>query len=239
MEELKLRTKCNRCGRVGHWAREVRKNRRKVTKEVGKEVNPGRKMNSFQRKRGERRTSVTGAPETNDTVLRKPGFVFVPPSVVKQNVKRKPEMDLAELPRTPSLEQVTDLMREIQQQDVCGTEVDLAEVMWQESDAVVWNTLAHELETVVECLPAEEDDAEDIEMPGDELRDRSEGEEQGPVEDGEQRDGSEAEHADHSKRDLERVKKSLRSSGCDGIDPCVEARSCIGVVHSRGAMNVW
>ena len=40
----------------------VRKNRRKVTKEVGKEVNPGRKMNSFPRKRGNRRTSVTGAP---------------------------------------------------------------------------------------------------------------------------------------------------------------------------------
>ena len=32
----------------------VRKNRRMVTKEVGKEVNPGRKMNSFPRKRGER-----------------------------------------------------------------------------------------------------------------------------------------------------------------------------------------
>ena len=31
-----------------------------------------------------------------ETVLRKPGFVFVPPSVVEQNVKRKPEMDLAE-----------------------------------------------------------------------------------------------------------------------------------------------
>ena len=43
-------------------------------------------------------------------------------------------------------------------------------------------------------------------MPGDELRDGSEGEEQ---EDGEQRDGSVAEHAGHSKRDLERAKKAL------------------------------
>ena len=43
-------------------------------------------------------------------------------------------------------------------------------------------------------------------MPGDEFRDGSEGEEQ---EDGEQRDGSVAEHACHSKRDLERVKKAL------------------------------
>ena len=55
--------------------------------------------------------------------------------------------------------------------------------MWQESDAIVWNTLAHELETVVECLPAEEDDSEEKEMPGDELRDGSEGEEQEPMED--------------------------------------------------------
>ena len=31
-------------------------------------------------------------------------------------------------------------MREIQQKD--DMEVDLAEVMWQESDATVWNTLA-------------------------------------------------------------------------------------------------
>ena len=87
-------------------------------------------------------------------------------------------------------------------------EVDLAEMMWQESDATVWNTLAHELETVIECLPAEEDDVEDIEMPGDELRDESEGEEQAPMEDGGQRDGSVAEHVAHSKRDLERVKKA-------------------------------
>ena len=36
----------------------------------------------------------------------------------------------------------------------------------------------HELETVVECLPAEEDDVEDIEVPGDELRDESEDQEQ-------------------------------------------------------------
>ena len=49
-------------------------------------------------------------------------------------------------------------------------EVDLAEVMWQESDAIVWNTLAHKLETVVGCLHAEEDDVEDMEMPGGELR---------------------------------------------------------------------
>ena len=61
-------------------------------------------------------------------------------------------------------------------------DVDLAEVMWQESDAFVWNTLAHGLETVVECQPAEEDDVADIEMSDGELRHGSEGEEQEPME---------------------------------------------------------
>ena len=73
-----------------------------------------------------------------------------------------------------------------------------------------WNT--HELELVVECLPAEEDDVEGMEMPGDELRDGPEGEEQEPMEDGEQRDGSVAEHAGHSKRDLGRESKHGRAS---------------------------
>ena len=124
-------------------------------------------------------------------------------------MKQKPVMDRAELPKTASLKQLTDLMREIQQQDACDMEVDLAEEMWQESDAIVWSTLAHELETVVECPSAQEDDVEDIEMPGGALCDGSEGEEQEPMTDGEQRDGSVAEHAGHSKRDLERVKKAL------------------------------
>ena len=70
------------------------------------------------------RISLNNSKVMGETVLRKPGFVFVPPSVVKQNVKRKPEMDLTELPKTASLGQVTDLMREIQQQDVCDMEVD-------------------------------------------------------------------------------------------------------------------
>ena len=48
-----------------------------------------------------------------ETVFRKPGFVFVPPSVVEQNVKQKSEMDPAELPTTASLEQV-NLMPEAQ-----------------------------------------------------------------------------------------------------------------------------
>ena len=74
-------------------------------------------------------------------MFRKPGFVFVPPSVVEQNVKRKPEMNLEELRETASLEQVTNSMHKLKQQDVCDMEVDLAEVKWQESDAPVWNTL--------------------------------------------------------------------------------------------------
>ena len=121
------------------------------------------------------RISVNDSEVMGETALRKQGFVFVLPSVVEQNVKRKPEMDRAELPKTASMKQLTDLMRGIQQQDACDMKVDSAEVMWQESDAIVWNTLAHELETVVECLPAEEDDVKDIEMSGGELRDGFEG----------------------------------------------------------------
>ena len=66
-------------------------------------------------------------------------------------------------------------MRELKQQDVCDMEVDLAEVMCQEADASFWSTLAPELETVVECLPAEEEGVEDIDMPSDERRDESQG----------------------------------------------------------------
>ena len=66
----------------------------------------GRKSNCLGQERSDER----------DTVLRKPGFVFVPPSIMVQNAKRKSEVDLAELPKTASLEQVSNLMREIHQQ---------------------------------------------------------------------------------------------------------------------------
>ena len=49
--------------------------------------------------------------------------------MVKQNVKWKPEMNLEELPKKASLEQVTNLMHKLEQEDVCDMEVDLAEVM--------------------------------------------------------------------------------------------------------------
>ena len=52
---------------------------------------------------------------------------------------------------------VSGTVDQFKQQDVCDTEVALAEVMWQESDASIWSILAHELETVAECLPAEEE----------------------------------------------------------------------------------
>ena len=75
-------------------------------------------------------------------------------------------------------------------------------MVWQESDALVWNARVHELKTVVEyleCLPAEENDVGKTEMRSDELRDGFESEEL------EQRDRFVAEHAGHSKQDLERV----------------------------------
>ena len=82
--------------------------------------------------------------------------------------------------------------------------------MRQEPDAKIWNTLAHELETVAECLPAEEEGEENVNMRDDDRRDESDGEEQAPMEDDEQRDGSVPEQIAHSKQDLERVQKVLK-----------------------------
>ena len=73
------------------------------------------------------------------------------------------------------MEQVTNLMRGLEKQDVCDMEVDLAEVMWKESDAKIRNPLAHELETVSECPPAEEGGEEDVNMRNDDRRDEADG----------------------------------------------------------------
>ena len=58
-------------------------------------------------------------------------------------------------------------------------EVDLAQVRWQESDTKVLNAFAQDLETVVECLPAEED--EDIQAPMEESWEHDEAEPEGEV----------------------------------------------------------
>ena len=78
-------------------------------------------------------------------MIRKPGVMFVPPSVVKQSVKLKSGLDLKKLPKTVSLEQVKTLVRELEQEDVCDMEVDLAEVRWQESDVEMLHVFAHDL----------------------------------------------------------------------------------------------
>ena len=67
---------------------------------------------------------------------------------------------------------------------MCDMKVELAEVMWQESDANMWNALAQELETVAQCLPVEEED-EHLNMRGDDRRDGL----MAHIADGEQRDG--------------------------------------------------
>ena len=67
-------------------------------------------------------------------------------------------------------------------------EVDLAEVRWQESDTEVLNAFAQDLETAAECLPAEEDEDEDVNMREDEHRDGSDVEEQAPMEEGGEHD---------------------------------------------------
>ena len=122
------------------------------------------------------------------SVIRKPGFMFVPPSVVEQSVKLKSGLDLKILPKTVSLEQVKTLVRELEQEDVCDMEVDLAEVRWQESDVQMLNVFAQDLETAVECLPAEEDEEEDVNMRGDEHHGGSDVEEQVPMEEGGEHD---------------------------------------------------
>ena len=82
-------------------------------------------------------------------MFRKPGIMFVPPSVVEQSVKLKSGPDLKNLPETVSLEQVKTLVRELEQEDVCDMEVDMAEVRWQESDVEMLNVIAQDLETAV------------------------------------------------------------------------------------------
>ena len=51
VEELKLRPKCNRCGIVGHWARECSQKRAQSYKEGGRGNYPVRKLILFQESR--------------------------------------------------------------------------------------------------------------------------------------------------------------------------------------------
>ena len=55
-------------------------------------------------------------------MIRKPGIMFVPPSVVEQSVQLKSGPDLKKLPKTVSLVQVKTLVRELEQEDVCDME---------------------------------------------------------------------------------------------------------------------
>ena len=95
--------------------------------------------------------------------------------MVEQSVKLKSGLDLQNLPKTVSLEQVKTLVRELEQEDVCDLEVDLAEVRWQESDVEMLNVFAQDLATAVECLLAEEDEEEDVNVRGDEHHDGADG----------------------------------------------------------------
>ena len=84
-------------------------------------------------------------------------------------------------------------------------EVDLTEVRWQETDIE-----AQDLETAVECLPAVEDEDEDVNMRDDEHCDGSDVEEQASMEEGGEHDEAAPEGEVHSRHDVERVKKALR-----------------------------
>ena len=144
------------------------------------------------------------------SVIRKPGTMFVPPSVVEQGVILKSGLDLKKLSKTVSLEQVKTLVRELEQEDVCDMEVDLAKVRWQESDIEMLNVFAQDLETAVECLPAEEDEDEDVIMRDDEHHGGSDVEEQVPMKEGGEHDEAAPEGEVHSRHDVERVTRALR-----------------------------
>ena len=65
VEELKLRTKCNRRGNVGHWHENVHRNACRATKEVDEVPTQRRKKSIFQRKLREKLISVTGTHSMN------------------------------------------------------------------------------------------------------------------------------------------------------------------------------
>ena len=67
------------------------------------EESPGNEKAGSERKSN---CPETGTSHGRDSV-QKTRFCFRSPSVVEQNEKQKPEMDLADLPKTASLEQVT------------------------------------------------------------------------------------------------------------------------------------
>ena len=130
--------------------------------------------------------------------------------MVEQSVKLKSGLDLKNLPRTVTLEQVETLVRELEQEDVRDMEVDLAEVRWQESNIEMLNVFAQDLETAVECLPAEEDEDEDVNMRDDEHHDGSDVEEQVSMEEGGEHDEAAPEGEVPSRHDIERAKRALR-----------------------------
>ena len=97
LEELKLRTKCNRCGNVGHWAQECSQKRVQSYKESGRGGYSARKRVVSQENR-ERLISVTGAHSMNrvscvssraSTALCWTGFANAENSVVHCRRKRR------------------------------------------------------------------------------------------------------------------------------------------------------
>ena len=116
------------------------------------------------------------------------------------------------------------MVRELEQEDVCDMEVDLAEVRWQESDIEMLNVFAQDLETA-RVSAAEEDKDEDVNMRGNEHHNGSDVEEQVPMEEGGEHDEAAPEGEVHSRHDVERAKRSLRklhtNSGHPGVKEMV------------------
>ena len=70
--------------------------------------------------------------------------------------------------------------------------------------------MLQDLETAVECLPALEDEDEDVNMRDDEHRGGSDVEEEASMEEGGEHDEAAPEGEVHSRHDVERVKRALR-----------------------------
>ena len=122
------------------------------------------------------------------------------------------------------------MVRELEQENVCDMEVDLAEVRWQESDIEMLNVFAQDLQTAAECLPAEEDEDEDVNMRGDERHDGSDVEEQVPMEEGGEHDEAAPQGEVHStsQKSIAKASHQLGTSGRERNGACVEARSGVG-----------
>ena len=114
-------------------------------------------------------------------VVRNAGIVSIRPRVVERGLEQRPKIDLVNLPKIASLDQV-----EKHHERSRDMEIGLAEVSWQLSGAEAMKVFARELDTSVESLPDDDEGDEDTNVLDDDRRDEPDVEEQAQMENGEQ-----------------------------------------------------